>query len=195
LLNLEELGWQPRDLKALEEPFTKQEVQSVVLNTPKEKAPGPDGYIGIFFSHCWNTIKEDILKAVDQFYRMDQQDLHFLNQGLVVLIPKKKDPSHVKDYKPISLTHSFSKLISKLLANRLGPQLESLISVNQATFIKKMCIHDSFMYVKEAIRDLHKRKIPAIFIKLDISKAFDTVNWPYLLHIMEHLGFGQRWRN
>jgi hypothetical protein len=137
LLNLEELGWQPRDLKALEEPFTKQEVQSVVLNTPKEKAPGPDGYIGIFFSHCWNTIKEDILKAVDQFYRMDQQDLHFLNQGLVVLIPKKKDPSHVKDYKPISLTHSFSKLISKLLANRLGPQLESLISVNQATFIKK----------------------------------------------------------
>jgi retron-type reverse transcriptase len=126
---------------------------------------------------------------------MNQQDLHFLNQALVVLIPKKKDPSHVKDYRPISLTHSFAKLISKLIANRLGPQLDTLISVNQAVFIRKRCIHNSFMYVKEVIRDLHKRKIPAVFIKIDISKAFDTVNWPYLLHIMEHLSFGQRWRN
>jgi hypothetical protein len=32
------------------------------------------------------------------------------------------------------------------------------------------------MYVQEVIKDLDKRKIPALFIKLDISKAFDTVN-------------------
>jgi hypothetical protein len=48
------------------------------------------------------------------------------------------------------------------------------------------------MFVQEAIRDLHKKKISALFIKLDISKAFDTVNWPYLLEIMAHLGFGQK---
>lgn len=51
------------------------------------------------------------------------------------------------------------------------------------------------MFVQEVILDLHKRKIPGLFIKLDIFKAFDSVNWPYLLHIMQHLGFGQRWRN
>jgi hypothetical protein len=45
------------------------------------------------------------------------------------------------------------------------------------------------------IKDLHKMKIPALFIKLDISKAFDTVNCPYLLDIMTYIGFGQRWRN
>jgi hypothetical protein len=48
------------------------------------------------------------------------------------------------------------------------------------------------MFVQEAIRDLHKKKISALFIKLDIFKAFDTVNWPYLLKIMAHLGFGQK---
>lgn len=37
--------------------------------------------------------------------------------------------------------------------------------------------------------------MPALFIKLDIAKAFDTVNWPFLLEIMTYLGFGQRWRN
>jgi hypothetical protein len=57
-----------------------------------------------------------------------------------------------------------------------------------------MCIHDNFVYVQQVIKDLHKRKIPALFIKLDISKIFDVVIWPYLLDIMQFWGFGQRWR-
>jgi hypothetical protein len=67
--------------------------------------------------------------------------------------------------------------------------------VNQNAFIKKRCIHDNFVCVQGVIKDLHKRKIPALFIKLDISKAFHSVSWPYLLHIMKHFGFGLRWRN
>jgi hypothetical protein len=45
------------------------------------------------------------------------------------------------------------------------------------------------------IKSLHRKNAPALFIKLDITKDVDTVNWLYLLHIMEHLSFGQRWRN
>ena len=37
-------------------------------------------------------------------------------------------------------------------------------------------------------------KIPALFIKLDIQKAFDTVNWSYMLEVMQALGFGPKWR-
>jgi retron-type reverse transcriptase len=98
-----------------------------------------------------------------------------------VLIPKKDNPRRVADFRSISLTHSFSKILTKILANRLEPELEDLISINQAAFIKKRSIHDNFMYVQEVIKDLHKKKVSAIFIKLDISKAFDSVNWPYLL--------------
>jgi hypothetical protein len=96
---------------------------------------------------------------------------------------------------PISLIHNFTKTISKLLANRLIPELEHLISANQTSFIKKRVIHDNFVYVQQVIKDLHKKKTLSLFIKLDIAKAFDTVNWSYLLHIMSHLGFGQRWHN
>jgi hypothetical protein len=190
-LNLSDLGWQPKQLQHLENTFTEEEIKSVVMEAPKEKAPGPDGYIGLFFSSCWEIIKEDTMKAVHQFYDMNQQGFHFLNQALVV-IPEKDDPQKITDYMPISLLHSFAKLISKVLANRLGPELHHLISINQTAFIQKRSIQDNFMYVKEVIRDLYKKKIPARFIKLDISKAFDTVNWAYLLHIMEYIGFGQR---
>jgi retron-type reverse transcriptase len=111
-----------------------------------------------------------------------------------VVIPKKENPQKVADYRTISLTNSFAKIMTKILANRLGAERYDLISINQSSFIKGRCIHDNFMLVQEVIKDLHKRKLPSIFIKFDISKAFDTVNWPYLLHIMSHLGFGQRWR-
>jgi hypothetical protein len=47
--------------------------------TPNEKAPGPNGYTGKFFSHYWDIIKDDILKAIEQFFMLNQQGLHLLN--------------------------------------------------------------------------------------------------------------------
>jgi hypothetical protein len=178
-LNLSELGWEPKQLNHLNLPFTEEEIKSVIISAPKEKAPGPDGYVGLFFSSCWNIIRMDLIQAVNQFYHMNQQGLQFLNQAFVVLIPKKENPQRVSDYMHISLTHSFAKIISKHLANRLAPELHHLISINQTTFIKSCCIHDNFVYVQQVVKDLQRKKIPSIFIKLDISKAFDTVSWPY----------------
>jgi hypothetical protein len=130
----------------------------------KEKAPGPDGHIGIFFNECWSLIKEDTLAAINQFYNMNQQDLHFLNQATVVLIPKKSQPERVTDFRPVSLIHSFAKLLSKILANRLAPELKNLISHSQNAFIKKRCIHDNFMFVHQMIKELHRKKVSAFFM-------------------------------
>jgi hypothetical protein len=54
-------------------------------------------------------IKGNCMAALQQFYRMNQQDLHFLNQALVVLIPKKPDAERISYFRPISLIHSFCK--------------------------------------------------------------------------------------
>jgi hypothetical protein len=194
-LNLSNLEWQPRNLSHLEAPIIEQEVATIVKGAPKDKAPGPDGFIGLFFSLCWDVIKKYFMRAVEQFFNLNQQGLQLLNQAYIVLIPKKTCPLSAVDFRPISLTHSFAKIITKILANRLGPELEHLISRNQIAFVKKICIQDSFVYVQQTIKLLYKKKIPALFIKLDISKALDTFNWPFLLGIMARLGFGQRWRN
>jgi hypothetical protein len=50
------------------------------------------------------------------------------------------------------------------------------------------------MHVQQTIKDLHKKKVPTLFIKLDISTVFDMVNWSYMLDIMTFLGFNPRWR-
>jgi hypothetical protein len=61
---------------------------------------------------------------------LNQQGLHLLNQALVVLIPKKSDASRISDFRPISLTHNFTRLVFKLLANRLSHHLDQIISIN-----------------------------------------------------------------
>lgn len=91
-------------------------------------------------AYCWGIIKEDLVAAINQFFNLNQQQLHLLNQAFVVLIPKKNNPTMVSDYRPISLVHSFTKIVSKLLANRLAPELPNLISMNQSAFIKKRSI-------------------------------------------------------
>jgi hypothetical protein len=93
----------------------------------------------------------------------------------MVLIPKKKDALCLGDYRPISLTHSIAKIISKLMANRLAPVLNQLVSRSQSAFIKKRSIQDNFLYTQNLVRALHRAKKPALFMKLNIAKAFDSV--------------------
>lgn len=95
----------------------------------------------------------------------------------------------------MSLVNSFAKIITKVLAERLAPWLNDLVSMSQNAFIKKRCIYDNFLYVQNIIRALHKSKRPSLFVKLDISRGFDSITCPFLLEVMAALGFGKKWRN
>jgi hypothetical protein len=77
-----------------------------------------------------------------------------------------------KDFRPISLIHSFAKLIMKVLANKLAPHLDSLIATNQNAFIRR-CIHDNYLLVlvQQSIKLLHKKKTPSLFLKLMCRKC------------------------
>jgi hypothetical protein len=90
---------------------------------------------------------------------------------------------------------NFAKLVTKLLANRLAGHLQQMVSPNQSAFIKGRFIQDNFMLVQQTARVVHQQKLPRFLLKLDISKAFDSVSWPFLLEVMQHLGFGQIWRD
>jgi hypothetical protein len=188
------MGYLQRDLSDLEMPFSLEELKKAVFSLPAEKAPGPDGFIGRFYRSCWETICEDLFEAVVFLAEHGGSSFGLLNKACIVLQPKKADARVIADYRPISLIHSFSKIFSKLLASRLAPLLPELVSPCQSAFIKRRCIHDNFIHVQGIIKEMYKENTPGFFLKLDIAKAFDSVSWPYILELLQALGFGPRWR-
>lgn len=110
-----------------------------------------------------------------------------------MLIPKKADALEVDDYRPISLSHSFSKLFSKILANRARRRMQDIVVVNQSSFIKDRNIHDNFLLVRQVARKIHARKEKGLFLNMDISRAFDSLSWPFLFEIIRAREFSQGW--
>jgi hypothetical protein len=107
-----------------------------------------------------------------------------LNTTFITLLLKKEVVEQPKDFRPISLVHSFVKLVTKTMANRLAGRLNEMVSLIQSAFIKGRFIQDNFMLVQQMTRFLHQQKQPRLLLKLDISKAFDSVSWPFLLEVL-----------
>jgi hypothetical protein len=195
VLKWENLGYTPFDLSDLDSMINEIELKNVIMGMQSEKAPGPDGFIGLFYKYCFEMIREDLTNAVNDFYHHKCKNLHLVNDANIILLPKREQADRIELFRPISLINSFMKIITKILANRLAPRMNEIVPISQNAFIQKRSIHDNFLYVQRVIRKLHKNNQPALFIKLDISKAFDSLNWAYLLDVLGALGFSLKWRN
>jgi hypothetical protein len=120
----------------------------------------------------------------------------FLNATNIALIPKTKNPASVSDFRPISLCNVVYKLISKVLANRLKFILNSIISPVQSAFIPGRMITDNVLAAYETLHTMHSwmgGKKGYMAVKLDISKAYDRVEWRFLEAVMFKMGFATRW--
>ncbi|KAM0887262.1 hypothetical protein ACQ4PT_029162 [Festuca glaucescens] len=135
-ISLGALGLDAVDLSGLDAHFSEDEVWATVKAMPANKSPGPDGLSWDFFRSCWAIVKADILDAVMVISTGRDQHLHRLNTAFVTLIPKKEGASELTDFRPISLVHSFAKLITKIMALRLAPRMAGLVDFNQSAFIR-----------------------------------------------------------
>lgn len=189
------LGLPSVDLSGLETLFTEAKIWAVISELPSHKALGPDGFIGLFYKMAWPIIKGDIVSAFNAFWARDFRSFNLINDTFMILLKKTDQPVAIRDYRPISLIHSIGKLITKCLVRRLAQVLDSLVRPNQTAFIRSRCIHDNFQLVRLSCKAIHAKRVPCVLLKIDIAQAFDSVAWNFLLEVLEHLGFGRRWRD
>lgn len=159
---------------------------------PADKAPGPDGFNGVFLKKCWSLIKEDIYKMCEDFYN-ERIDLAPLNSSFIVLVPKISSPISANDYRPISLLNCCVKILTKLLADRLQPLVLRIAHKNQYGFIKSRSIQDCLGWSFEYIHQCHQSKREIVIVKLDFAKAFDTVEHSAILCMLQSLNFPSKW--
>ncbi|KAJ9551779.1 LOW QUALITY PROTEIN: hypothetical protein OSB04_015824 [Centaurea solstitialis] len=146
----------------LTSPFSAEEIKEAVWSCGGDKA-----------RRFWEVIGADVVAAVKDFEK-NPMCLFGRNESFITLVPKTADPLSLNDYRPIHLTGCVSKIVSKVLAERLKPVLDSIISPEQSAFVKGRNIIDGPLIV-------------------DLEKAFDNLVWDFLWEIMEQMGFGSIW--
>jgi hypothetical protein len=118
------------------------------------------------------------------------------NNTIIALIPKVKNPVKVTDLRPISLCNVLYKIISKVLANRLKCILPDIISSSQSAFVPGRLVSNNILIAYD-LTHYHMNQgeggIGYAAIKLDMSKAYDRVQWPFLEAMMRRLGFNDMW--
>ena len=175
--------------------FMVWEVMEVIKQMAPLKAPGPNGMPPIFFQNYWNLIGDEVTNSILQFLNSTSFPSH-LNHTFISLIPKVKNSELVSEFRPISLCNVLYKIFSKVLANRLKKVLPALITKHQIAFTKSRLISDNILVAFETIYSMQNHRSSKkgyMAVKLDMSKAYDKMEWPFLEAIMRRMGFTERW--
>jgi hypothetical protein len=173
-----EAGW-------LERAFEEDEVRKVVMKMNGNKASGPEGFSIAFFQVCWDVVRMDIMKVFGALHTGGRFEKS-LNAFFISLIPKVPGVVELKDFHPISLVGGIYKIIA-----RLKTILNKVISKSQSAFIKGRQILDPVLIANDCLDSRQRSREPGVMCKMDLEKAYDHVNWDFLLYMLRRSGFGR----
>lgn len=154
------------------------------------KAPGPDGFNPLFYHKYWNIIGPSVHLLVQKAFAIGHIDTE-LNSTLLVLIPKIGRPESIKQFRPISLCNVIYKVITKVLVNRLKNCIGKLVNPLQASFVPGRHAVDNIIMAQEMVHSIRRSKAKngGMMLKVDLEKAYDHVNWDFLMETLELFGF------
>nr|ABN09154.1 RNA-directed DNA polymerase (Reverse transcriptase) [Medicago truncatula] len=174
---------------------SNDEIKQAVFSLNNDSAPGPDGFGSCFYQIYWDIVKEDVIKAVLQFFNTGWILPNF-NANTLILIPKTQNADSMDQFRPIAMANFKFKIISKILADRLAQIMPNIVSQEQRGFIQGRNIKDCVCLASEAINMLDQKSFGGnLAFKVDISKAFDTLNWKFLLKVLKQFGFSETFCN
>ena len=136
------------------------------------KAPGPNGMPPLFFQTYWTDVSMDVTHAVLSCLN-SCSILKSINHTFITLIPKVNNLEKVSNFRPISFCNVIYKIISKLIANRLKPVLNSIISETQNAFIADRLITNNILITFESLHHMKNnctRKKGFMAIKVEFRK-------------------------
>ncbi|XP_048503083.1 uncharacterized protein LOC125498834 [Beta vulgaris subsp. vulgaris] len=170
--------------RALMRRVSPEEIKDALFSIPGDKSPGPDGYGSYFFKDAWDIIGNDCIEAVLDFFN-SKKLLKQLNHTILALIPKVKCPKSVTEFRPITCCNVLYKCMTKLLCNRLNMILPDIIAPNQGAFIQGRFIAHNILICQDIVRQYGRKSAkPSCIIKMDLKKAYDSIDWNFLEDVM-----------
>ncbi|KAI5338229.1 hypothetical protein L3X38_017500 [Prunus dulcis] len=143
----------------------------------------------------YKIVGEDMVAAVLHFFKTGRL-LKKINFTHVALIPKVHEPKNMMQLRPISLCNVLYKIGAKVLVTYLKAILPALISDTQSAFVPGHAISDNSIVAFELLHTMHKKnqgRQGYLALKIDMSKAYDRVEWSFLEPLMKGMGFSPQW--
>lgn len=171
--------------------FTAREIKEAISQMHPIKAPGPDGIPALFYQKYWNIMGNDI-QALALGILNEGRSPESINKTFIALIPKCKNPNSPKHFRPISLCNVTMKIVTKVIANKVKCILPDIVDEEQSAFVIGRLITDNALVAMECFHWLKKKtkgKKGMMALKLDMAKAYDRVEWPFIEVVLMETGF------
>lgn len=128
--------------------------------------------------------REEVTGAILNFFETNAM-YGPVNRTLVTLVPKVKNPSTIKEYRPIFCYTILYKIFSKMLISRLQEVLDYFIDPSQAAFVPGRILGDNVILSHEIVKGYDRKGIsPRCVMKIDMQKAYDSIEWQFLEDVL-----------
>ena len=172
--------------------LSEAEILKAVKQLKNGKSPGTDGSVADFYKFFWVDIKIFVLASLQYSLKMGELSVE-QKRGIITLIPKKdKNRLFLKNWRPITLLNVDYKILTKVLGNRLLEVLPHLIHDDQTGYIKGRFIGCNIRLIEDVMFYTEKNDIPGIILNVDFEKAFDSLNWNFIIKSLEAFNFGEK---
>lgn len=100
------------------------------------------------------------------------------------------DPASFDKFRPISLCSVAYKIFSKIIVFHLSRVIRKLVSHEQGAFVSGRSIFENITLAQEMVHSLHRKILGGnVMLKIDMAKAYDRVDWSFLLEVLKSFGF------
>ena len=193
-LEIPKLTDEERD--SIEGPITLMECKTVLDIFQANKTPGEDGFTVEFFKFFIELLGEDMVASFNAAYDANELTIS-QRRGVITLIPKEDGSLlELSNWRPITLLNVDCKVAAKVIAKRIEPLLPNLVHTDQTGFIKGRYIGQNIRLIIDIMEQTKSQNIPGILISLDFQKAFDSLEWSFMMKTLDTFNFGssiRRW--
>ena len=174
-------GVTEQDQLLLECEISEHEIACALTELPSHKSPRGDGLPIDFYKFFWPDIKILVCNSIKHAITREELSIE-QKRATLTLVPKKdKDIRHLKNWRPISLLNADYKILAKVLAMRMQTLIPYLINQDQSCCIKNRSTFGNIRSIYDVINYINENNTTGIIAIIDYEKAFDTVNWDFLL--------------
>jgi len=166
---------------------SEEEIVQTLFSMPKNKAPGPDGFPAEFYRESLTVVKDSTVAAIVEFFTTGHL-LKKFNTTAITLIPKEIGVDELSKFRPVSCCNTIYNVITRLISKRLKLFISQAVQGNQVGFIKGRLLFENVLLATELVENFQMEgDVTRGCLHIDLSKAYDNVNWEFLFNILSAL--------